>query len=165
MALISDIQEDLEDDVDEKYAKKMKVVDQFQRCRIAELQRAQSRSNFAHKNVTFIKSLSLFCDGQHDLSDGDDGDDDVDDNDDNGDDDGDDHEVKPRSKGCWCCNFFQNLCATSFFEVNHRHCEGQPVISILVRMVIVMMMVMMVMMATMIMSLSSDQSGNDEISI
>ena len=77
VALISDIQEDLEDDVDEKYAKKMKVVDQFQRCRIAELQRAQSRSNFAHKNVTFIKSLSLFCDGQHDLSDGDDGDDDV----------------------------------------------------------------------------------------
>ena len=76
----------------------MKVVDQFQRCRIAELQRAQSRSNFAHKNVTFIKSLSLFCDGQHDLSDGDDGDDDVDDNDDNGDDDGDDHEVKSRSR-------------------------------------------------------------------
>ena len=72
VALISDIQEDLEDDVDEKYAKKMKVLDQFQRCRIAELQRAQSRSNFAHKNVTFIKSLSLFCDGQHDLSDGDD---------------------------------------------------------------------------------------------
>ena len=131
VALISDIQEDLEDDVDEKYAKKMKVVDQFQRCRIAELQRAQSRSNFAHKNVTFIKSLSLFGDGQHDLSDGDDVDDDVGDD---GDDDGDDHEVKPRSKGCWCCTFFQNLCATSFFEVNHRHCEGQPVISILVRM-------------------------------
>ena len=132
----------------------------MQNCRIAELQRAQSRSNFAHKNVTFIKSLSLFCDGQHDLSDGEDG------GDDDGDD-GDDHEVKPRSKGCWCCNFFQNLCATSFFEVNHRHCEGQPVISILVRMVIVMMMVMMmvmmVMMATMIMSHSSDQSGNDEI--
>ena len=90
------ISEDLEDDVDEKYAKKMKVVDQFQRCRIAELQRAQLRSNFAHKNVTFIKSLSLFGDGQHDLSDGDDVDDDVGDD---GDDDGDDHEVKPRSKG------------------------------------------------------------------
>ena len=71
MALTSNIQEDLEDDVDEKFAKKMKVVDQFQRCRIAELQRAHSRSNFAHKNVTFIKSLSLFGDGWHDLSDGD----------------------------------------------------------------------------------------------
>ena len=72
MTLISNIQEDLEDDVDEKFAKKVKVVDQFQRCRIAELQRAQSRSNFAHKNVTFIKSLSLFGDGRHDRSDGDD---------------------------------------------------------------------------------------------
>ena len=53
------ISEDLEDDVDEKYAKKMKVVDQFQRCRIAELHRAQSRSNFADKNVTFIMFLSF----------------------------------------------------------------------------------------------------------
>ena len=90
VALISNIQGDLEDDVDEKCAKEMKVVDQFQRCRIAELQRAQSRSNFAHKNVTFIKSLSLFCNGQHDLSDGDDGDDDVgEDGDGDGDDDDD----------------------------------------------------------------------------
>ena len=59
VALISNIQEDLEHDVDGKDAKKMKVEDQFQRCRVAQLQRTQSRSNFADKNVTFIMFLSF----------------------------------------------------------------------------------------------------------